>query len=78
MTYFMDGRTGLKLGELSTAQKTHVHIIYHLSGFSLLVTVKNPNKWYLSFLQRIMLFTFASNSSKLTDRFGKFSAVELT
>lgn len=54
-----------------------ITLIYHLSEFSLFIAIKT-NKLHLSFHQRIILFTFASDSSNLTGRLGKFSAVELT
>lgn len=79
--YFMDGKKGSKLWEPPTAQKmlvhSHIGLIHDLSGFSLFITMKT-NKLHFSFHQRIILFTFASDSSNLRGRFGKFSAVELT
>lgn len=41
-------------------------LIYHLSGFSLFIAMKT-NKLHLSFWQRIILFTFASDSSNLRE-----------
>lgn len=83
MMYFMDGKKGSKLWELPTAQKMIVHSHrrhgFNLSSFRIFTVYCNENKkLHLSFLQKIMLFTFASDSSNLRGRFGRFSAVELT